>query len=410
LLKFIERKVYNSVKNNLLLKNIIRDTYQYLFSKLPGKRIYSDLEVYEREGSFFGFHDKNPWSKDNKKLLGHSFTSLGPDAWRKGKSIDLCLFKGVNWLKKEIVTSTKAWNWQQGSQVQWLNNEQFIYNDFIEGACRAIIFNLNKREKRILEHPIAAIDKINDRYASICFKTFGEAMDGYGYGFEANNARSTIKQCSIMINGINDKVKKEISINDLDSQIAYKSSNDKIDFISHCLFSPDGKKLLFLRRQASKNQRLLSEMFYYDFVKSKVFRLPFDNMVSHFTWVNNDYLLAYANKESEDGYYYVSLEDGTVKNVTENLYHSDGHPQATPDGKKIVFDTYPDRRRYQHLFVWDKQADDKKKLGKFYSPLKFKNDYRVDLHPRIRTDGKYICFDASYSGVRSLVTAKLPNT
>jgi hypothetical protein len=41
--------------------------------------------------------------------------------------------------------------------------------------------------------------------------------------------------------------------------------------------------------------------------------------------------------------------------------------------------------------------------------LKFWGTSRVDLHPRIRTDGRYLSFDAGSGGVRSLITAEMPS-
>ena len=78
----------------------------------------------------------------------------------------------------------------------------------------------------------------------------------------------------------------------------------------------------------------------------------------------------------------------------------DGHPTYSYDGKYVVTDTYPDRRRIQSIYVMDGKKV--KKVAKVFSPFKYGGDVRCDLHPRWSKDGKQICFDGSFDGKRGI--------
>jgi hypothetical protein len=281
-----------------------------------------------------------------------------------------------------------------------------VYNDFRNGTCRGVIQNPGRDRERTLEYPVAAVSPDGTRYASVCFRTFGRAMEGYGYAFEPMDAVSNVPPETLLIFDRNGG-ERRLEIEDLPSDLT-REKGDAIDFFSHCLFSPDGTRLLALRRQARTNRRLRSEMFCIDLPNGGVRRVGFDNMVSHFTWLGSDTILAYANTESDgDGFYRVDLHTDAVTNWTERLNNRDGHPHATPDGGKLVFDTYPDRTRHQHLFEWKKGMTEAEELASIPSPMKFWGANRVDLHPRVRADGRYVAFDAGLGGTRSLVTAAL---
>ena len=130
------------------------------------------------------------------------------------------------------------------------------------------------------------------------------------------------------------------------------------------------------------------------------------DMVSHYCWIDTRSILAYLQtKSGHDTYQILDAETGTCNN-TSGLPEFDGHPQYSPTSGMLLVDSYADRRRRQSLGVYAMVNQSEYRLQemmRFYSPIRFANEDRVDLHPRWDRTGTQICIDASFKGVRSLV-------
>ena len=402
-----EKKVYDIVKSNPRLKDFLKYSYQRFWSLVSKKQhqVLDDFLV--REHSFFGFHDKSPWSSDNRYLLSHTFTGIGNESLENIESVDVCIFTGNSWLEKKIIGTTRAFNWQQGSQLQWLSDSEIIFNDFVDGKCVARIVNCEGQNLKNLRFSIGTISPVTRMYCGYCFETFGLAMSGYGYNFRLHNAESTITPLHLVLGNVdNPDSFKIIDCTKLDNSLFNGVSNGKL-CLSHALFSPQGEKLTFMKRLSEEGKRLQSEMYVYDCKNESLLRIPFKDMVSHYTYLDDNRILVYANTDLGDNYYIVNLGNFDIENVSSLTNDRDGHPSCSAFGR-VVFDTYPDKSRHQSLYLWDNKRDKAKPISKLYAPLNFRDDARVDLHPRIRKDGRYVCLDTSFNGIRSLATMKLP--
>jgi hypothetical protein len=408
----LEQIVHKSLKDNVALKNNVKWAYQRMMSLLPGPRVDTELDLTVRPNTFFGFHDKSPWSPDGHLLLGHTFEGDGTgEQWARGASIGISVFSGSDWTKQTRVAQTRAWNWQQGAQLQWLGDGQrLVYNDFRDGTCVGVVRDLDGDSERELDSAVSAVAPGGDYYVSICFDTLGRAMPGYGYAFRETGASSSIPPRELLVQSVNGSVTISITEDDLPADLPPASGGDEVTFFSHCLFSPDGTHLLFLRRRSAPNRRLRSEMFCVDLKRRRIQRMDLGDMVSHFTWMGKDAVLVYASTDpGGEGFYMADPTTGEVIDRMSHFNNRDGHPHATPGGEQVVFDTYPDGRRYQRLFGWEEEEKQAHLLARIYTPLKFWGTSRVDLHPRIRSDGQYLSFDAGSGGVRSLITAEMPS-
>lgn len=129
--------------------------------------------------------------------------------------------------------------------------------------------------------------------------------------------------------------------------------------------------------------------------------------VSHYCWKSKDELMIFAtNEKREKGYMVVNIETG--KNyLLEGLPTEDGHPTYSKDGEWVVTDTYPDNQRNQYLFLY--HTEDKKlyRVDKLYSPFKYFNEVRCDLHPRWSVDNNYLLVDNTTEGIRTLKIYKV---
>lgn len=84
---------------------------------------------------------------------------------------------------------------------------------------------------------------------------------------------------------------------------------------------------------------------------------------------------------------------------------SDGHPSYSPDGSMVVTDTYPDRARVASIYYMKENKITR--IVRVFSPFKYDNDLRCDLHPRWNRIGDKICFDSVFEGLRGLYVVRL---
>src|SRR2546429_615649 len=69
----IEQMVYNALKRNPNAKLRVRNVYQRVLDTIPVATLVASYPITVREGFYFGFHDKCPWSADNSMLLANRF-------------------------------------------------------------------------------------------------------------------------------------------------------------------------------------------------------------------------------------------------------------------------------------------------------------------------------------------------
>jgi len=398
----MERLIYDLVKDRPWLKDILKKCYQGIFSLAGRHKEYLPGDMVIRPNCFFGFHDKSPWSTDNSMLLAHRFVGLGNESESATSPVDIVVFTGSDWSEVRTIATTRAWNWQQGAQLQW-KGDNILFNDFVDGQCRAVEMDTSGNLIKIHPYAVAAVSSTDMAMAAFCFKHFGDVMPGYGYDFEGAAASSNIASDALLIVDQANNVEAQIEGDTL-PPIVLDETLRGTPFISHALFSPSGSKLAFMRRLAVPGRRRRSALFIIDRDTGAVARVPFKDMVSHFCWLGNNALFAYANTDNGDGYYHYQCDSDALTPFSPVLGSVDGHPHADAAGKLIVFDTYPDKHRLQRLALLDIENSTVSELARPYSPMKFWGNKRVDLHPRIRPDGEYVCVDCSTNGVRSLAT------
>ena len=75
-----------------------------------------------------------------------------------------------------------------------------------------------------------------------------------------------------------------------------------------------------------------------------------------------------------------------------------GHCTYLPANEWILNDTYPDRDRLQHPYLFHVATGRKVPLGHFYSPPEYKGEWRCDTHPRFSPDGRMVVIDSPHTG------------
>lgn len=409
----IEKAVYDLVKTNPKLKDTIRNIYQGILSVVPRDKRVSEYHILEREGYFYGFHDKIPWSNDNSKLLAHKY-NIGDRDIKGNDEVEIGYFQGDNYLDFKSLAVTKAWNWTQGSMLQWLGKKDYIIFNYWNGTKNtARIIDKNGNIIKDLDYPIGAVDSSGKYALTYSFDRLNIGMYGYGYANESDSERDKKdlkpKQSGLKLIDIESNTSKMLfSVCDIAKIEPDESMTDAYHFFTHCLFSPYGNRFLFLHRWYIKGKRTFSRMITSDLEGENIHILPTNGMVSHLSWMKNDEVLAYCNtKPYGDGYFIFNDLTADFRQIGKELYSSDGHPQYSHANNLIVTDTYPDRHSIRELSVYDYEKNEKKVMAKLWSPNSSKNHIRCDLHPRWDRTGTMICFDSAHTGKRALCTLKL---
>ena len=75
-----------------------------------------------------------------------------------------------------------------------------------------------------------------------------------------------------------------------------------------------------------------------------------------------------------------------------------GHCSYLPGQSWILNDTYPDRQRKQHVYLYNVASGRRVPLGDFLLPGDYKGEWRCDTHPRFSPDGQNVVIDSPHAG------------
>ncbi|MEK7169283.1 MAG: hypothetical protein AAB377_00950 [Patescibacteria group bacterium] len=411
---------------------------------------------------FFGYYDKCPWSKDGRFLLAleTDFLERLPNGKDKA-DIGIIDLEGNRVFSK--IAETRAWNWQQGCRLQWLGpdfNTRVIFNDFRDGKFVSVILNvLSGKEEKVIPFPVYDVH-LGGKYAvSMNFSRLDAVREGYGYKGVEDYSLAEGKLESDGIYSVdleNGTAALKISLAQLCKEYFVDSMNEGKHWADQPTLNFDGTRFAFLHRWQTKNGGMHSRLYVADLGTMKPKILLDSGMASHFAWKNNDELLIWARpagtsasvgktgfarkllvpiyhkifksspalrqKISGDAFLLFNLngepKDFAVKPeaIGRGILKEDGHCSFSPDGKRLMTDTYPEREHWRVLQIFVPESGKLTEVGKFYSlpdeKYGTKDDWdlsnlRADLHPRFNRDGTQICIDSVHEGSRQIYVIEL---
>ena len=417
-----EQIVYNVLKKNAYAKLFVRNVYQSIFDLIPVKKCISKYKITAREGHFFGFHDKSPYSADNQFLLSNKYhTNLKMPT--KDDYLTLGVFKGNNHEDFIPLTKTYAWNWHQGCMLQWKGKEHsFVFNDADKNTLVTKVFNMENETIQTIPAPIGAVSPDGKHAVGYNFSRVFRYMTGYGY-MQGVDPEIKLKQPNntglYYVNLDSGQVNHLFSIKEIASITPESSMKDSYHYFSHCLFSPSSQRFVFMHRwvkSAEKQNQRWSRLISCDINGDNIYIFPTTEMVSHIAWKNESQILAYSRMPKLGDKYFLFRDQSPMdfEIIGESAFNSDGHPSFSPNKKWIVTDTYPNRTRQQYLILYNLQNQQRINIAKLKHPKKYTSlshtkHWSCDLHPRWDRAGRYLSFDSVYTGVRALCSIDLNN-
>lgn len=415
----LERFVYDKLKGSPALKQKVRQLYQIGFDLIPTRHLKTPFDLYVHEGFFFGFHDHTPFSADNSKLLTNRFyiplRMPQPD-----DKLEVGYLSGVGYKEYTPVSETRAWNWHQGCKLQWCGSSgTLVFNDHQDGTNIARMIDVDTGSETVLPVNISSVSGEGRWGVGYSFERVERYMPGYGYVHTAGEPELSSqrpKRSGLNIINLDNATSSTVfSIDDIAQVQPDQSMEGAYHYFSHALFSPSSLRLVFLHRWMKDDVRnRKSRLISCDINGEDLHIFPTSGMVSHFSWRDDQHVLAYCSTETFGDSYmlFEDQSDGVGRPVGENLLRSDGHPSYSPDKRWIITDTYPDRMRHQHLLLYDCVEEKLYRIARFKLPKPYSspNPYRhwqCDLHPRWDRTGRYICVDTAYTGQRALTIIDL---
>jgi hypothetical protein len=401
----LEKLIHSAIGNFPFIRIPLVYSYQKILSLVPTKNYQIDKTI-EFPGFFYGFHDKCPWSYNDSYILAHKFDLNIPINKVEKFPIGIGVFKqnSKDFSNFTIISSSTAWNWQQGSSAQWIGDKDIIiFNDFMDNKCVSKIISVNGKIKDILPFHIANTTKDGTYAFTYSFARLGHGMPGYGYNFKAKLNEIELSNKTLSIMNLESGEKKTFF--DIDSFARLRSKGKmegSFGFFSHCISSPNSKRFVFLYRWIDRYSRLNTRMYSVGIDGSKLFKFPIEDC-SHIAWFDQNNILAYCKPKKANFHYYLIKDlDGRIKKIMDSQILSDGHPQVSKDCRYMLTDTYPDRFRNQFLKIFDIKSKKEIILTRYRIPFQYRLERRCDFHPRWNRSNNMICFDSSHNGVRSL--------
>jgi len=346
------------------------------------------------------------------------------------------------------LTETRAFNWQQGSMLQWLGpdfNTRIIFNDVSEEGYIARILNISTNEQTTIPKAIYAITPDGKTSISLNFERC-DFTRAYSYNVINDpkwNEPLPDFDGIIRIDLTTGLFETIIDIKTILSKFPVDISEKH--WFEHIMLNLSGNKFSFYHRYGDKNE-FSTRCFTADNNGGGIWLHPNKNTerLSHLGWVDDKQYVLYTitqskishkwittsrNKSNPKWYvrfyrsflkpfiprkvikvipkpenYYALTQDGYgildyINPLPKNM---DGHPTFTRDKKFMLTDTYADDQGYRHLLIYSFRTKKTYSIGKFHS---FYNNcgWRTDLHPRFSPNENQVIIDSNHTGKTSMI-------
>jgi hypothetical protein len=267
------------------------------------------------------------------------------------------------------------------------------------------ILDVKSGKRRTLPAPIYAVSPDARWAVAPDFRRLHDLRPGYGYaGIADPNKQKDVSDDAGIWRMNLQTGKQELLFTFAD---AAKISDGHNDFtgarhwFNHLLYSPDGSRFIFLHRWRGPKtgSGFGTRMFTANRDCKDLYVLDPFGKTSHFIWRDPAHVLAWAGHPSHGEKFYL-YKDRTeqVEVVGPDVMTVNGHCTYLPGGRWILNDTYPDKERLQHPYLFDTNTGTRVPLGHFLSPMAYQGEWRCDLHPRSSPDGRKVVIDSTHAG------------
>lgn len=409
-IKNFEAKVAKFLNKYPFFKDFLRNVRHRIFKKSYRFYLHERLSLLavpsqEEESSFFGYYTNSVSSQD-KLFLFHTCKANDriPDTLTNPASINVVDLDDLANSRK--IASTCAWNWQQGSMLQWFNtgDDTIIFNDYdkASGKYYSKVMDVNSGETlKSFELPYYTKSRNCKFVLSLNFERLAKYRPEYGYYSHSSSELNSEENDGIWyIDSNSGEVTQIVSL------IQLKNLGEPLEtanhWVNHIQINPSDSGFLFLHRWKINSHSFKSRLVYYDLSTNELSLVLESRNISHYDWFDNDSIFIWCEIDGVSGYKFLNVRNGQWRSENSEIFLSDGHPSYSPNRNYLLTDTYPNRSRMSKLGMLNLSNSNFLELGEFYQPLAFNDLIRCDLHPRWGDSSDYITFDSTHSGKREM--------
>jgi hypothetical protein len=368
---------------------------------------------------WFGYYDKLQFDPTGRYVLGmevdFEHRSPAPDDVIRLGVIDT--HDSDRWTQ---IGTTHAWNWQQGCMLQWIpgSSNEVIWNERADGQFISRIMNVKSGKSRALPAPVYTLSPDGRSAIYPDFRRLNDCRPGYGYAGppDPNRDRKVPDDAGIWHLDLSSGKTRLLIPFTQAAAVPYQPGfpEGAKHWFNHLLYSPDGSRFIFLHRWRGASEpmnKFNTRMFTAAANGKDLFVLDPHGRTSHFIWRDPKHVLAWAWHPSHGERFYLYRDRSEqVEVVGKNVMTVNGHCTYLPGGRYILNDTYPDRDRLQHVFLYEIASGKRIALGSFLSPREYAGEWRCDTHPRFSPDGTKVVIDSPHAGGRQMYLIDLTTT
>lgn len=355
---------------------------------------------------WFGYYDKLQFSPDNRFVLSNkvNFQHRSPTADDVIEVGMVDLQDGDKWIP---LGKTSAWCWQQGCMLQWIpgTESKIIWNDREKDKFVSHILDVKTGEKHTLPTPIYALAPNGKEAVSCDFSRVADCRPGYGYA-------------GLRDPYFDDMAPEQSGVTHVDLEtgatkliVTHKKLANTGEIIEnrpdskhhayHLLVGPDGKRFIMLHRWTQPKGSLLTRLITANMDGSNLRIVIPNGYASHFIWRDATHILSQAkgwlgNSDWGD-FLFEDKDSGIIEEIGHGILDNAGHLTYLHHNEWILNDTYPKGvRRIQTPHLYQIATKKRIDLGEFHSPREYTGEWRVDNHPRLSRDERWVCIDAPH--------------
>jgi hypothetical protein len=362
---------------------------------------------------WFGYYDKLQFDPTDRYVLSNEVdfehrTPTSDDVIRVGM-VDTA--NNDRWI--ELGTS-HAWGWQQGCMLQWVPGtaSDIVWNDRESGrfVCRKL--NTATRDARTIDHPIYTLSPDGSFGLSLNFARLQVLRPGYGYVGLPDPFGDELAPKDDGVFRVNLATGNAELILPLSEVANIPHQGERLQdvwhYFNHLLIAPDAQRFIVLHRWRRRDPDtgrptggFITRMITANLDGSNVFVLDPSGYTSHFIWRDPEHVCMWTKPEGRPAAFYLFRDRAReIEIVGEGVMPQNGHNTYLPTGTNewILNDTYPDRDRLQHVYLYHVPTNTRHELGAFLSPREYTGEWRCDTHPRASNYARYVCIDSPHIG------------